>query len=51
MVITKSLSRLGRDYIDTGYYLEKYFPSKRVRYIAVNDGIDTFEKNNGKLIH
>ena len=26
MVITKSLSRLGRDYIDTGYYIEKYFP-------------------------
>ncbi len=47
LVITKDLSRLGRDYIDTGYYLEKYFPAKRVRYIAVNDGIDTFEKNNG----
>lgn len=47
LVITKDLSRLGRDYIDTGYYLEKYFPTKRVRYIAVNDGIDTFEKNNG----
>lgn len=47
LVITKDLSRLGRDYIGTGYYLEKYFPAKRVRYIAVNDGIDTFEKNNG----
>ena len=47
LIITKDLSRLGRDYIETGYYLEKYFPKKRVRYIAVNDGIDTFEKNNG----
>lgn len=47
LIITKDLSRLGRDYIETGYYLEKYFPAKRIRYIAVNDGIDTFEKNNG----
>ena len=46
LVITKDLSRLGRDYIETGYYLEKFFPSHRVRYIAVNDGIDTFSKNN-----
>lgn len=42
IVITKDLSRLGRDYIQTGYYLEKYFPEKGIRYIAVNDGIDTF---------
>lgn len=43
LVITKDLSRLGRDYIDTGYYLERYFPQKAVRYIALSDGIDTFE--------
>lgn len=42
MVVTKDLSRLGRDYIGTGEYIEKYFPAKNVRYIAVNDGIDTF---------
>ncbi len=41
MVITKDLSRLGRDYILTGHYLEKYFPEKRVRYISLLDGIDT----------
>lgn len=41
MVITKDLSRLGRDYIMTGYYLERYFPEKRVRYISLLDGIDT----------
>lgn len=46
LVITKDLSRLGRDYIETGYYLEKYFPVKNVRYIALNDGIDTFDNNN-----
>lgn len=42
MVAVKDLSRLGRDYIDTGYYYEKYFPSKNIRFIAVTDGIDTF---------
>lgn len=42
MVVVKDLSRLGRDYIDTGYYFEKYFPSKNIRFIAVTDGIDTF---------
>lgn len=46
LVITKDLSRLGRDYIDTGRYVEKYFPSKNVRYIAVNDNIDTFDRRN-----
>lgn len=46
LVITKDLSRLGRDYIDTGYYLERYFPQKNVRYIALADGIDTFSKNS-----
>lgn len=40
-VLTKDLSRLGRDYITTGYYLEQYFPLHQVRYIAVSDGIDT----------
>ena len=46
LIITKDLSRLGRDYIETGRYLEKYFPKKRVRYIAVNDNIDTFDNSN-----
>ena len=45
LVITKDLSRLGRDYIDTGYYLERYFPENNVRYIALNDGIDTFSNS------
>lgn len=41
MVITKDLSRLGRDYIQTGFYLEKYFPENRVRYISILDNVDT----------
>ena len=42
MVITKDLSRLGRDYIKTGYYLEDYFPKNNIRYVAITDGIDTY---------
>ena len=42
MVITKDMSRLGRDYIGTGNLIEKYFPEHNVRYIAVTDNIDTF---------
>lgn len=34
-IITKDLSRFGRDHIDTGYYLERYFPAKAIRYIAI----------------
>lgn len=41
LVITKDLSRLGRDYITAGQYTEIYFPSKGVRYIAINDGYDS----------
>lgn len=44
-VLTKDLSRLGRDYIQTGYYLEKYFPEHRVRYISLLDGIDSAREN------
>ena len=42
----EDLSRLGRDYIQTGYYTDVYFSRKRVRYIAVNDGIDTNRDDN-----
>lgn len=42
MVITKDMSRLGRDYIGTGNLIEKYFPEHNVRYIAITDNIDTF---------
>ena len=48
-VITKDLSRLGRDYIQTGHFLERYFPEHGVRYIAVNDRIDTGEQEGNDL--
>ncbi len=41
-VITKDLSRLGRDYIKCGYYVEQYFPQKKIRYISILDQVDTF---------
>lgn len=41
MVITKDLSRLSRNHIDTGHLLEKFFPEKNIRYIALTDGFDT----------
>ncbi|NLD87542.1 MAG: recombinase family protein [Clostridiales bacterium] len=40
-VLVKDLSRFGRDYIDMGFYLERRFPSLGVRFIAVNEGIDS----------
>ena len=46
-VITKDYSRLGRNYIECGMYLEQYFPKKGVRYIAINDGIDTEDPTSG----
>ena len=46
LVITKDLSRLGRDCIQTGYYTEIYFTERNVRYIAVNDGVDTIKADN-----
>lgn len=46
MVITKSLSRLGRDYIETGRYIETYFPENEIRYIAILDDVDTFLDKN-----
>ena len=46
LVITKDLSRLGRNYLQTGYLIEDFFPRNGVRYIAMNDGIDTMRENN-----
>ena len=48
-VITKDLSRLGRDYLKTGELIEMVFPDYDVRYIAVNDNVDTAKSENELL--
>lgn len=50
-VIVKDLSRLGREYIETGNYLRNIFPEYGVRFIAITDGIDTLKDSDlgGKL--
>ena len=46
LVITKDLSRLGRNYLQTGHLIEDFFPRHGVRYIALNDNIDTLVDSN-----
>lgn len=46
LIITKDLSRLGREYITTGQYTEIFFPEHGVRYIAINDGYDSINLYN-----
>lgn len=46
-IITKDLSRMGRDYIQMGNYIEKIFPEMGIRYIAINDDIDTLYETPG----
>ena len=48
--ITKDLSRLGRNAIDTGYYIEKFFPIKGIRYIAITDNYDSADPKSGGLM-
>lgn len=45
IIITKDLSRLGRDYLKTGYYLENYFQEYKLRFIAVNDSVDSSKEH------
>lgn len=46
-VIVKDLSRLGREYIETGRYLRRVFPAYGVRFIAITDNIDTAREGSG----
>ena len=50
LVLCKDLSRLGRDYIESGKYTDIVFPSLGCRFIALNDGVDTAHKNNEMLV-
>jgi len=46
MVVVKDLSRFGRNYVDCGYYIEKVFDEYNVRFIAIDDGVDTLQGEN-----
>ena len=49
-VIVKDLSRLGRNYIDTGYYIQSYFPAYKVRFIALNENFDTEKEDSNNIL-
>lgn len=46
ILLTKDLSRLARNYLQAGYYMEEFFPKHHIRYIAVNDNYDSFKDDN-----
>ena len=46
-IVVKDLSRFGRNYVETGYYLEKIFPYLGVRFVAVNDNYDSIKDKDG----
>ena len=50
IIITKDLSRLGRNYLEAGRYIEMVFPEYGVRYIAVNDQVDTDNAESNDLM-
>ena len=45
-LLIKDMSRLGRDYLQSGYYTESYFPDRNIRFIAINDGVDSINGDN-----
>ena len=50
IILTKDFSRLGREYIETSYYITRFFPEHNIRYIAINEKYDSIESNDDKEI-
>ena len=46
IIIVKDMSRLGRDYLQVGYYTDSYFPDHNIRFIAINDCVDSDDGEN-----
>ena len=46
LIICKDLSRFGRNYIEVGRYIDYIFPSFNIRFIALNDNVDTLDRNS-----
>ena len=49
LIICKDLSRFGRNYIQVGQYIDYIFPTYNIRFIALNDGVDTADKDNSAM--
>ena len=45
-ILVKDMSRLGRDYLQVEFYTDNFFPEHNIRFIAVNDGVDSAEGEN-----
>ena len=48
-VITKDMSRVGRDYLQTGFYTEVFFREKNVRFVAIGNNIDSIDKSSSEF--
>ena len=50
IVLAKDMSRIGREYLQTGYYTEVVFRQYGVRFIAIGNGVDSADKNTGEFV-
>ena len=50
MVLTKDMSRIGRDYLQVGFYTEVMFKDKGVRFIAIGNSVDSNDRNSGEFV-
>ena len=48
-VLVKDMSRVGRDYLQTGFYTEVFFPQHGVRFIAITNGVDSADRQSGEF--